>query len=189
MLWLLALSVASIAAAAKAAVMPVGNRKPRCKRKLPASVVAIARKWAAKCGLPLSWVLTTIMLESCGDPMAVGDTGGRSVGYMQVNTVAHAARMQKAGLTREKMFDPETNIMWGTQIMLEARNAVQQALAAKQVTATAPQLGQITRLYYKGPQYVLNAIAAGKDPRTSLPWAPPALHAWDATLVETQAFV
>ncbi len=83
--------------------------------------VKLAAKWAAARGLPLDWVLATILVESGGNPNTVGDyhidPKGASIGLMQINSVAHAAELAAAGLTRESLFNPDTNIEWGTKIL------------------------------------------------------------------------
>lgn len=84
-------------------------------------VVALARKWSAARGLPVSWVLATIWIESRGDA-GVHRISSRedSYGLMQVNVRAHAERLARAGVAPTDLFDPETNIKWGSLILREA---------------------------------------------------------------------
>lgn len=88
-------------------------------KRLPSCVVALARKWAKKRGIPVEWVIATIMVESNGDMCATGDNGV-SIGLMQVNTRAHAQRLAAAGLLSSELYDPNNNIAWGTLILREA---------------------------------------------------------------------
>src|SRR5512144_3187010 len=120
---------------------------------------------------PPNWVLANILVESHGRTTITGDSGGRSVGLMQVNTVAHAEDMAAAGVTRTAMFRPDTNIEWGTKILREYRDQVLEALGGR--TPPAP-IDIITRLAYKGPKTVLRALHQGENP-IHIPWAPEAV--------------
>lgn len=142
---------------------------------LPLAYVQSAAKWAKLRGLPLDWVLTTILVESGGNPRAAGDSDGRSAGLMQVNTVAHAAELKAAGLTRADMFNPETNIEWGTKYLAQFRDNVQNALGGR--SPPAP-LDELVRLSYKGPAAVEGALRRGQNPVTTLSWAPAAIANW-----------
>ena len=141
---------------------------------MPLAYVRSAARWAKSRGLPLDWVLATILVESGGNPRATGDEGGRSVGLMQVNSVAHAAELKAAGLSRESLFDPETNIQWGTLYMRAFRDDVQRAGAGRPLPA---DLGELMRLSYKGPAAVLSALRQGKNP-LAFSWAPDAIANW-----------
>ena len=70
---------------------------------LPLQYVQLASKDARANGVPLEWVLATILVESTGKPNARGDADGRSVGLMQVNVVANAK-----DVTLAQMLDPAT---------------------------------------------------------------------------------
>ena len=131
--------------------------------------MASAYKWGKKRGLPLDWVLTTILVESGGRPNAAGDSDGRSVGLMQVNAVAHAAELKAAGLTRNDLFNPETNIEWGTKYLAQFRDDVQTALGGR--SPPAP-LDELVRFAYKGPASVESALRVGQEPRADVSWAP-----------------
>jgi hypothetical protein len=155
------------------------------RAKLTPAMIASAKRWARHRGLPVPWVLATILVESEGKVGAVGDEGGRSVGLMQVNTVAHAAEMQAAGVTRSAMFGIDKNIEWGTAVLKDVHDKVKKALAAH---PTAVPVDIATRLAYKGPKTVLNAITSGQNPIT-LPWAPLAVVRWRRALTGTSAVV
>ena len=147
---------------------------PEMRQKISPGAIASAKKWARKRGLPLNWVLATILVESQGKPTSTGDSGGRSVGLMQVNTVAHAEDMAAAGVTRTAMFRPDTNIEWGTKILRLYRDQVLEALGGR--TPPAP-VDIITRLAYKGPKTVLGVLRRGENP-INIPWAPEAVVHW-----------
>lgn len=158
---------------------------PRRAAKLPSDIVKIAKKWAAARGLPPNWVLATIVVESGGNPNLVGDSGGRSIGLMQVNSIAHADRLAAAGVTREMLFDPDTNVKWGTLLLREVYDQVKKALVGR--TPPAP-IDVIVRLAYKGPTPVIQALQSGRDPRT-LSYAPPSVLAWNDALARTAGLV
>jgi Transglycosylase SLT domain len=141
---------------------------------LPFAYVQLADKWGKRRGLPLDWVLTTILVESGGKPNVTGDADGRSAGLMQVNTVAHAAEMAQAGVTRAQMFQPATNIEWGTKYLRQFRDEVLVALGGR--TPPIP-LDYVVRLAYKGPETVKGMLRRGENPAT-LSWAPEAMHRW-----------
>lgn len=148
------------------------------RAKISTGAIASAKKWARKRGLPLNWVLATILVESGGKPTVTGDAGGRSVGLMQVNTVAHATDMAKEGVTRASMFNPDVNIEWGTRLMREYRDKILEALGGR--TPPAP-LDIITRLAYKGPKTVFGVLKRGENP-INIPWAPEAIVRWRRAL-------
>jgi len=142
---------------------------------LPLQYVQLADKEARKNGLPLEWVIATILVESRGKPNARGDADGRSVGLMQVNVVAHAKDMAAAGVTPAQMLNPATNIEWGTRLMAEFKQQVLAAIAGRSPPAA---LDELTRLAYKGPTTVENVLRKGGNPLTSLSWAPQAIANW-----------
>ena len=158
-------------------------------RPLTPQIKAIAAKWARFRGLPVEWVLATILSESGGDPNAVGDyhvdRRGASVGLMQVNTVAHKAAMAKAGVTRAMLFQPDKNIEWGTMILRDVYTKVSNAL--KQRRSSVP-IDQLVRLQYTGIP-VIKAILEGRDPRQSDAAATKKIVAWQRNLAEAQALV
>ncbi len=175
MLPLLLLGVAGVVAAAAGLTGTHNLTRAAIALKLPLAYVQSASKWAKKRGLPLDWVLTTILVESGGNPRAAGDSDGRSAGLMQVNTVAHAAELKAAGLTRADMFNPDTNIEWGTKYLAQFRDDVQNALGSR--SPPAP-LDELVRLSYKRPAAVTGALRKGQNPLTTLSWAPDAIANW-----------
>jgi len=172
---LLLLGVAGVVAAAVGLTGGPNLARAAVALKQPLAYVGSASKWAKKRGLPLDWVLTTILVESNGNPRAAGDSDGRSVGLMQVNAVAHAAELKAAGLSRESLFDPETNIEWGTKYLVQFRDDVQAALGGRSLPAP---LDELVRLSYKGPAAVTGALKRGQNPVTTLSWAPAAIANW-----------
>ena len=168
--------LAAAAIAVAAYKLTTGPNLPRIALglRLPLSTVQSAAKWARHRHLPLEWVLATILVESNGDPNIAGDSGGRSVGLMQVNSVAHAAELAAAGVSRAALFDPDTNIEWGTKYLAAFRSLVTHALDGKPPPAP---LDEIVRLSYKGPQTVVNALQHGTNP-LDISWAPSAIAAW-----------
>jgi Transglycosylase SLT domain len=145
---------------------------------LPLAYVQLAAKNASKNGLPLEWVLATILVESSGNPRGRGDADGRSVGLMQVNVVAHAK-----DVTAAQMLDPAQNIAWGTRYLAEFKEGVLSALAGR--TPPAP-LDELTRLAYKGPTAVYSALAKGQNP-LRLSWAPAAIVNWRREMARVAA--
>lgn len=146
---------------------------------LPLAYVQQASKWARRRGLPLEWVLSTILVESGGKPNVRGDADGRSVGLMQVNVVAHA----QEGATVAKMLDPATNIEWGTKYLREFRDQVLEALGGHPPPIP---IDWIVRLAYKGPTTVLATLRHGENPVT-ISWAPAALVRWRNAMARVTA--
>lgn len=132
---------------------------------LSPEIVVLAQKWAAARGLPVPWVLATIIAESGGNPRTVGDyhiiPEGASIGLMQVNTVSEAPWLKRARVTRQMLFEPDTNIEWGTSVLLRKYKQVLDTLAKaknrKVATAIAQRpelLGELVRLLYTGVDVV-----------------------------------
>lgn len=175
---MLPLAVLALAGLVVAAVGLTGGpdlRRIAAGLRWPVSYVTSAAKWARRRGLPLEWVLATIIVESNGNPNSRGDADGRSVGLMQVNVRAHP-------VTIEQMFHPDTNIAWGTQILRNYRDKVVAAYGGRQPA----NLDAISRLAYKGPSTVLAAISRKQDPLT-IDWAPPAVKRWREALGRVSA--
>ncbi len=148
----------------------------------PVAWLQAAAKWAGDRGVPLDWVIATILVESSGNPKASGDSDGRSRGLMQVNHIAHAAELKAAGVAPEQLFDPIVNIEWGTKYLREFRDAVTAAAGARPLPAP---LDVLTRLAYKGPAAVYSALRKGQNP-TALSWAPPAIANWQRAILKAQ---
>lgn len=143
--------------------------------RLPLLYVQTASKWSKRRGLPLEWVLATILVESGGNAQARGDSDARSVGLMQVNVVAHADELRAAGVSLAQMMTPETNIEWGTKYIAAFRDQVLAALGGHQPPAP---IDVLLRLAYKGPAAVTSALRRGQNPVQTLSWAPEAVARW-----------
>lgn len=162
-------------------------RPPRPKRKLSnAEIRYLAQKWGKIRGLPPRWIAATILVESNGYSDLYGDCIGctcKSIGLMQVNTVAHADDLRNQGLSRADMFDPDKNVHMGSLILKSRYDDVVKALAGR--TPGTP-IGTIVRLAYKGPSRVLAAVRAGENARQVYPQA---ADRWDAALVQASVLV
>lgn len=172
------IAIAGVVAAAVGLSTGPDLRKVAAGLGWPLPYVQSASKWAKRRGLPLEWVLATIIVESQGRPNVRGDSDGRSVGLMQVNTVAHAKDVSAA-----QMLDPETNIEWGTKYMLEFRDNVLKNLAGR---APPIPLDVIVRLAYKGPSTVYAVLRRGENP-ASISWAPEAISNWQRAMYKVQS--
>jgi hypothetical protein len=145
-----------------------GSGKPATRPDgLSAVIDQLARKWAKARGLPAAWVLSTIMVESGGDPnRVVQNAKEASYGLMQINTNAHRARLDKYGVnTPQQLLDPDTNIKIGTEILREAWDNVAQALGGQ--TPPGP-LDVLVRYSYVGPLATRTMLQQGKHPREAL---------------------
>jgi hypothetical protein len=143
--------------------------------RLTPDIVAAAMKWGAFYGVPVPWILATIVAESGGNPRAVGDFHrlpgiGASVGLMQVNTVAEAGPLRRAKVTRAMLMIPDINVKWGTMILKRKYDLVREALAkarnkrvANTIAARPALLGELTRLLYTGVD-VIRHIYRGTIP-------------------------
>jgi hypothetical protein len=156
----------------------------RASRPLPVvpglhpQYVALAAKWASFYGVPLQWVLATILAESGGNANAVGDfhvdPQGASIGLMQVNSTAHGSALAAQGLSRQSLFDPDINIQWGTKILRKCVDRVQAALAGR-----SGDVGLMARLCYTG-------ALRGTD-TTSCPTCQASASKWNQKLAQTSA--
>lgn len=124
-------------------------------------VVAAAQKWGAARGMPVGWILATIIAESGGNPRVVGDyhvdPRGASIGLMQVNTVAEAKNLKRAKVTREMLFNIDRNVEWGSMILLRKYQQVLETLSkaknrkvAAAIAKRPELLGELVRLLYTG---------------------------------------
>ena len=150
---------------------------------MPVKAVQSAWSWSRRRGLPFAWVLATIMVESGGNPNSVGDAGGRSKGLMQVNTVAHAGDLAKAGVRPEDLHKIDTGVEWGTWAMKDIydKHVLAPLAAAPRPIHTPKDVSM--RLAYKGPGPVEHAIRTGHEP-SDLPWAPDAIVRWRHALTK-----
>jgi hypothetical protein len=170
------------------------RRSGYCKaRKLTPEIINLARKWATTRGLPVKWVIATILAESGGNPTCVGDyhvlPEGASIGLMQVNTKAHGPALAAAGVTRTMLFEPDINIEWGTRILRGAYDTVRKALEKRPSKIPVEKL---LRLQYRGVP-AGSDVVQGRDPglrldRQGIPYLA-SYPAWDANLVRASALV
>ena len=146
----------------------------------PVEWIQAAERAARKYGVPIEWILATIIVESGGRPSVRGDADGRSVGLMQINAVAHAGE----GVTATMLLNPMTNIDWGTRYIRQYRDEVLSALGGR--TPPLP-IDWLTRLAYKGPTTIENVLRNGQNPATAVLWAPEALRNWQAAMGRVSA--
>ena len=186
------LGVLAVAAFAGAAVAsgeaPALKTKPRRPRGISPRVYALAEKWAVKRGLPLQWVLATILVESQGREKLMGDDG-RSYGLMQINAAPHADRLKRYGLQPSDLLDANNNLMIGTEILREAWQAVANTLGTRK--APAP-LDVLVRYAYVGPFATRSALRRGLHPRETEAFAsraPIVEGRWSRALAQTTAVV
>jgi soluble lytic murein transglycosylase-like protein len=131
-------------------------------RNLRKDVRASAEKWAKARGLPLLDVLTTIVLESRGDPKAHALTEKEdSRGAMQVNIRAHPDAIKKLGYTPDDLYKLDVGIEVGTYVLAAKRKAVM-ALLKKTTRPQEYDLATLVRLYYAGPKYAAAWITKGQ---------------------------
>lgn len=122
-------------------------------KRFPKEVVTSAKKWANKRGLSALDILTTILLESRGNPQAHALSAKEdSRGLMQVNIRAHGDLLQKLGYTPNDLYHVDKGIEVGTYLL---------ASKYKKVLELIKQSGRkqeytpdvLLRLYYAGPKY------------------------------------
>lgn len=130
-------------------------------QRLKSDIKASAYKWAKKRGLAPIDVLTTIVLESRGDPKARNLSAKEdSRGAMQVNIRAHGAALKKLGYKPDDLYKLDVGIEVGTYLLAAKLKAVKTLVA--QSTRTQPyDLGVLLRLYYAGPKYARAFILKG----------------------------
>ncbi len=163
----LALAIGEGTARATENWLPKGKGKKLTKslldaaKALPRDVVASAKKWAAARNLPLIDVLTTILLESRGNPQAHALTDREdSRGLMQVNIRSEGATLQKLGYTPDDLYKVDVGIEVGTLIYAAKRQAVLKLLTQTNRQQTySPDV--LIRMYYAGPKYATAWILNG----------------------------
>lgn len=122
-------------------------------KRLGKDVVASAKKWAKARGIPLTDVLTTIVLESRGNPQAHAlSTKEDSRGLMQVNVRAHGDLIRKLGYTNDDLYKLDVGVEVGTAL-LAAKRAKVLELVKQSPRKQEYDAGILTRLYYAGPKY------------------------------------
>ena len=164
--------------------VPLSTQGLTHRMGLPLWIAPIAERWAVYYSVPVAWVLATIKIESGGNPNLTGD-GERSIGLMQVNSVAHADRLRRHGMNRESLFDPNNGVQIGTEILRESLDKIQQALLRY---STLAPLHNLVTLEYQG-QRVRTALARGEDPRTMSLRAIRRITRWNNALAQGQALV
>jgi len=130
-------------------------------KKFSKDLVSTARKWADKRGIPLLDVLTTILLESRGNPKAHALTAKEdSRGTMQVNIRAHGDLLKKLGKTPDDLYKLDDGIEVGTYLLATKRAKVLE-LIKKSGRKQEYTPDVLTRLYYAGPKYATAWILKG----------------------------
>jgi len=138
--------------------------------KLSKAIVALAKKWARARGIPVEWVIATILIESGGKQYAHAQTAREdSYGLMQVNYRVHGDKIAAAGDSAEDLYNPDINIKWGTLIL---RDAYKKALAS----GSSHPIDLATRLVYN-----YGHMPAAPDPKKVV--------AWSNAMAQTQAIV
>lgn len=139
----------------------VGRTLKDAAKRFSKEVVASAKKWAAARGIPTIDVLTTILLESRGDPKAHALTAKEdSRGTMQVNTRAHGDLLKQLGYGPDDLYKTDVGIEVGTHLLASKRKAVL-ALIQKSGRKQEYTSDVLTRLYYAGPKYAQEWILKG----------------------------
>lgn len=152
--------------------------------RLPKTIGEMAVYWADRRRLPISWVLATIDVENPKrNPRAITKTEREhSIGLMQVNVNAQTRRLSKHGLTADDLLDPFTNIMIGTEILAEVTAAVRKAYEDVGQVSPPSRWDRVVRQAYRGPNPILAAIRAGKDPLAVYADTPQSLARWEAAM-------
>lgn len=146
-------------------------------------VIASAKRWAAERGVPVQEILATIYVESRGNPRAWANLSTEdSRGLMQVNVNAWGSKLASYGLTVDDLWDVDKNIMLGSLIYKQYRDNVLTWIAQSGKPQSA-SIDVLTRLAYKGPAYVKNAILAGKDASHPYANAEAAVANWKVAMV------
>lgn len=130
--------------------------------KMPADVLAAARKWSAAREIPLVEVMATILLESRGNVKAHAKTDKEdSRGPMQVNVNAHKSLLDLLKMRPDDLFTADRGIEAGTHIYAAYRRAVSELVAASKVPQFHP-IATLTRLYYASPKYTGDMLRKAK---------------------------
>lgn len=143
--------------------MTKGNDLVSAASRFSPEVLASAKKWAAKRGVPLNEILATILLESRGNPKAhLLNDKEDSRGLMQVNIRAHGATLKKLGYTPDDLYKVDVGIEVGSLLYAQARAKVADLVKKCKAPSQAHDLGTLTRLYYAGPKYVIAMLQKAK---------------------------
>jgi soluble lytic murein transglycosylase-like protein len=139
----------------------VGKTLKDAAKSFSKEVVASARKWAASRGIPTIDVLTTILLESRGNPSAHALSAKEdSRGTMQVNIRAHGDLLKQLGYGADDLYKTDVGIEVGTHLLASKRKTVL-ALIQKSGRKQEYTSDVLTRLYYAGPKYAQAWILKG----------------------------
>jgi len=163
-------------------------------KQLTLEIINSARKWAAVRGIPLQEVLATILVESSGNPRAWNHANPAkedSRGLMQININAWKSALAANGMTVNDLWNVDKNIQVGTSIYAQYRKKVQDLIAQSNCPAArSADLATLTRLYYKGPAYVIAMIkACGPALQAMHPYkdAERAVANWDNAMAKVSA--
>lgn len=177
-------------AASPATIQRCGKPRYMTVRQL----APLARKWAKIRGIPASWIIATIKVESNGDACTRGDFVNkpgqlpyyRSLGLMQFNTAAHPDLMAEWGIKAVDLFDPDIAIMAGSYILARERDRIVKALQGRNPKTP---VSVIVQLGYKGHmQKILRQLRAGTFDPLSI-HGPAELARRSNALVEAEALV
>lgn len=137
-------------------------------KKLRKDVLSSASKWARLRKIPLSDVLSTIVLESRGNPKAHAvNEKEDSRGVMQVNVRAHQTTLKKLGYKPDDLYKLDIGIEVGTYILKGCRDKVLQLVKASAVKQFH-DISILTRLRYAGPKYVDRMIVNAKSTKDTI---------------------
>lgn len=122
-------------------------------KRFSKELVASAKKWATKRGISSLDVLTTILLESRGNPAAHALSEKEdSRGAMQVNIRAHGDLLKQLGYTPDDLYKLDVGIEVGTALLASKYKKVLELI--KQSGRTQEYTPDVLlRLYYAGPKY------------------------------------
>lgn len=122
-------------------------------KKFSKELVASAKKWANARGISSLDVLTTILLESRGNPAAHALSDKEdSRGAMQVNIRAHGDLLQKLGYKADDLYKLDVGIEVGTYLLASKYKKVLELIKQSGRTQEySPDV--LLRLYYAGPKY------------------------------------
>lgn len=131
----------------------MGKTLKDAAKNFPRALVASATKWAKARNIPVLDVLTTILLESRGNPNAHALSDKEdSRGAMQVNIRAHGDLLKQLGYTPDDLYKLDVGIEVGTALLASKRKKVLELIAqSKRQQEYTPDV--LTRLYYAGPKY------------------------------------
>lgn len=131
----------------------VGKTLKDAAKNFSKALVASATKWAKARNIPVLDVLTTILLESRGNPAAHALSDKEdSRGAMQVNIRAHGDLLKQLGYTPDDLYKLDVGIEVGTALLASKRKKVLELITqSKRQQEYSPDV--LTRLYYAGPKY------------------------------------